>query len=479
MLHRHLISSGALFGVAHLFEAALPFIRNVAVAYLMAPREFALSFAISTVAALAEMMTDMGLAQMAVRYELENARARATLHALAAIRGLLVCALVLIAAFPIAALFGASEAGYAFMLAGLCVGMRGFSNLSVKQLTRSFRYGPEAISIIISQLAWTGSVIAGGLAWHDHRAMAWGVLVYAAIYVLCTHRLSPARYGLAWDRAVVSEATHFARPLIPNGFALAINSLMDRIVIGATRGLDALALYAPLSTTAMLPRITAIRYVYGLFLPAMVNRIQAGEDVRPVARGWIAIVSLIGVVFGLGFMSLAEPVIRLVFGAAYAPAPELTILMGLLLTCRVLLTYPVPMAMATGKTWFVTGSSAITALALAPGAASLILMGSDAVTALAWFLGTMVGVETLGIVVLAARMRKAFPGNDGGVLRFGGLAMGLVIATSLAFHLFGLTNWMVRALLAVVPSLVAFTVFGFAILAFLRDAKLRRKPGSV
>jgi len=391
-----LARSSAFLGIAHLTEAALPFVRNVTIARLMEPREFALSLTLSTIVAIVELVTDVGIPQLAVKLDARAVRARNTLHTIAAGRAIGVGLIVALLAEPLARLFGAPGAAWAFALTGLSIAVKGFANLGVKQMGRDYRFGAEAIVIVVSQVIWTTAVVVLSFIWSDHRAMVAGLLFYSAGFVIGSQFLSPVRYGLAWDKAVVTEAMRFGRPLVPNGIALAITSLGDRIAVGSKLSLEALALYGPLTTTAILPRGVALRYVNNLFLPAMVRTVEQNGDRAPPMRAWIAVISLMAVFFGLGFMCVAEPVIRLVFGARYTPTPLLTSLMGMLLVCRILVTYPVPLAVATNRTWFIAGSSFVSAASLFPATLSLFMNHSSLTNGLAWFLGVMAVVETLG-----------------------------------------------------------------------------------
>jgi PST family polysaccharide transporter len=467
--NRRSVRSGALLGLAQTFEMLLPFVRNIAIAHLMAPREFALSLTLSTIVAIAELTTDIGTSQMALKFDLGDARGRGTLHAFTVLRATAIGGGIALLSVPLARLFGAPEAALAFALAGASLALKGFANLAIKQLGREFRFGAEAATIIISQSLWTIGVVGMCFVWPDHRAMVTGLLLYALTFVVASNVLSPVRFDIAWDRVRAEEVLRFGRPLIPNGIALAITSLGDRIVIGARLGLEALALYGPLTATAILPRGAALRYVNNLFLPAMVRTLERGESLKRPMDGWTAVISLMGVCFGLGFMSLAEPAIGLVFGFRYAPTPLLASLMGLLLACRILITYPVPLAVATGRTWFVTGSSAISALSLLPATAGLAIPHQSPEHGLAVFLATLLVVETIGAALIIARTRRAFPAETSGLIGVALTAAGLVYGIVLFCEFTGIDSWIGRLPFGMAGIMIAFLVYGPRLLRFLKE----------
>jgi PST family polysaccharide transporter len=279
------------------------------------------------------------------------------------------------------------------------------------------------------------------------------------------------RFGLAWDRAVARDAVRYGAPLVPNGIALAVTSLSDRLLVGSLRGLDALALYGPLVTTAMLPRATVLRYLYNLFLPSMVRRERETGAFPAEMAGWLAALSLVAAAMGLGFICLADPVIALAFGARYAPGPELASLMGVLLTCRLVVAYPVPAAMARGRTWFVTGSSLIAAVALGPAVLALAYTPGAARSGLAAFLVTLIVVETIGIAFILLRTQRAFPDVTAGMLRSAIVVGALVAAAAAACHLSGAETWTQRIVPCGVAAGLAGLAFGRNLFEFLRGQR--------
>ena len=463
-----LARSGALLGVAHGVELSFPFARNVVMARFMEPREFALAITLTSIVGIAELATDIGVPQFAVRTDLADRDGRGTLHALAASRAVMVGVAIAALALPLSRVFDAPGDSLAFALTGAVVAMRGFTDFAFKQRGRGYDFSAEAVVILASQSVWTAAVIGLSVLWGDHRATVAGLLLYAASFVVISHLISPMPYRFRWKPDVVRAVRDFGRPLLANGVFLAVTSLGDRMVVGARVGLDALALYGPLVTTALLPRGTALRFVNNLCLPAMVKAVEKGETGERPMRAWIAVISLLAVAFPLGFMALAEPVIRLTFGARYAPSPALASSMALLLFCRFVVTYPVPLAIATGRTWFVTASSALSATSLIPAALSLFfLTGATVSERLLIFVGAMAAVETVGAVVIAVRTAQEFPASRG-LLRAASLAMALVYGVVVLCEGLGADAWTTRLPLAAVATAIAGAVFGPPLRRFLR-----------
>ena len=459
--------SNALLGLAHIIETALPFLRNVALVRLMEPREFALSLTLSTIVAIAELATDLGASSYAVKMDEDDRAALDTLHAIAVLRAALAGSAVALLAVPLAHLFDSSGAATAFALCGLAIAIKGFSQLTIKQLGRHGDFLPEALTIILSQAVWTVALIWFASIWPNHRAAVGGLLVYALGFVAASHVLAGARYRFGWDKDVAGKVMRFGLPLILNGVALAVTSLGDRVVVGARLGLETFALYGPLTTTAAVPRGAALSYVANLSMPKIIRAIEAGGSGREAMRGWTATISLLGLVFGLGYLGLAGPTIGLVFGAVYTPSVDLTTLMGLLLFCRIIITGPVPLAIATGRTWFVTGSSLIAAISLFPASLSLVFSGLSVTGGLILFLATMVAVESVGLAVIIALTRRAFPAAAVDLTRMIVSASVIVYSVALACHIPGLEGFVPRLALAAIGIAAGLVLYGRETVRFL------------
>lgn len=465
------LGGGALLGLAHILEAALSFARSVTLARLLEPQEFALALALAAVYGIAEMTSDIGLPQYSLRADVGDQRFRNTLHSLALMRSAVIGALIVAAAAPLAIMLDVRGSEWSFAMVGLAVAFKGVATLGVRQVTRDGRFAPEALAVILSQIAWTLAVVVLSSRWGDHRAMAAGLVIHVLIYVLATNLVPALRFGLAWDREVARGAASYGAPLVPNGIALAMTSLSDRLIVGSLRGLDALAVYGPLVTTAMLPRAIVLRYLYNLFLPSMVRRERETGSFPAEMAGWLAALSLVAAAMGLGFICLADPVITLVYGVRYAPGPELASLMGLLLTCRLVVAFPVPAAMARGRTWFVTGSSLIAAVALGPAVLALAFAPGAVHSGLTAFLATLVIVETIGIALILLRTRRAFPDVTAGMLRSAIIVGALVAGAAAACQLSGAEAWTQRIIPCGVAAGIAGLAFGRDLLAFLRGQR--------
>ncbi len=398
-----LMRSGKLLAAAYVFEPGMSALRALVLAWLMPPEEFALTFLLSTIVAFAEMSTDIGLNQQVLRSRIENPAERGTLHSIAALRACGLAAILIFASPLFASVFQKPDSLWSFALVGLVVCFRGFSHLAVKQATRHFNYRADALTIIGTQSVWTVTAIVASFILKDHRGMVIGMLAYGVSHILFSHYLAGYKYQFRWDAAFARQSWIYGLPLLPNGIMLAISALGDRIAVGNGLGLPALAIYAPLITLAVLPRGAVLRFLGSIFLPRMIRDMEAGHALQAEQANWVTALSLTAVAFSLGFFCFAKPVITLAFGAAYSPSQTLVDLIAILILIRFLVIYPTPIALATGRTGFVTLSSAISAVSLAPAALALYYFRN-----LEGFLVTLIICEMTGLMAIIVNTNRVF-----------------------------------------------------------------------
>lgn len=356
---------------ANLTEVALPLVRSIALAHIIAKDQFGIAITLAAAAGMAETMGDFGIQYSAVRKSdvASPARVYATLHSVALIRALCLGAALLAAAPVIVWSLGVWEALWAYMLLGAVAVIRGFANLGVKELMRNYVFWPEALTIIGNQVVWTVGSIATAWLLGDFSCMIWGLLGGALTHVLLSHLLSPRRWRLGWDKQAAREAMVFGRPLIPNGVANAIATLGDRFIVGSAFGTAALAVWSVAISTAVLPRGMILKLLVGVFMPRFVNIGIARTGRLRLYDRWLAWLSLIAFVYALGLLAVGRPVLGFVFGADYAPSQLLIDLIALDTCIKFLVGLPVPPALAFGHTRFILWCSIAGAAAL--GAAAL------------------------------------------------------------------------------------------------------------
>ncbi len=389
------LAASALF-FATLSEMAFPFIRNVALAHILAPREFGLGISLSVVYGIAEQATDIGVQFSAVRSNDHDDAGTlyATLHMLMVTRGAALAGLLVLASPVMAWAFDAREATFAYALLGVSMLIRSFAHLGTKEAMRSYVFWREGSLLAGAQIVWTVVTIIAAFVFRSFYAVIIGVLANAVSYVAFSHLLSLRRWRLGWHRQMAAEAIAFGRPLIPNGTANAFTQLADRFVIGSTLGVVELAIYNVSMVTALLPRNAVAKFLNTLFIPTFTNLGPEGARRLRLFDSWALLLSTMGFLYGLALISLGPTMIGLIFGRVFRPTDLAMGLIAINICAKFLDQLPVPASLAFGQTRFIFFGTLATAFGVAAGIVALLLthdfdvflgaLAAGEVAALAW-----------------------------------------------------------------------------------------------
>ncbi len=471
---KHVLRSGSVLALANLAEMAFPFIRNILLARLLSQEDFGVAVSLAMISALVEIGFDFGVPVSAVRYTATDdpKRALATLQTLQLTRATLVGTVLMAMAPVLAILFSSPQATWAYVAVGACAILRGFGNLGVKQAMRDYRYWPNAVTIIMTQLAWTAGVVVAALISPDYTVMAWGLAASVVASGVTSHLLSRFPWRLGWDKAVADEATAFGKPLVPNGLVSAGLSLGDRVFIGWALGVHALAFYSVIFGTATLPRGAILRFLTNLFVPAFVNRPPDHPSVRKNCARWTLVLSLTAFLYAMGFIFAGTPLLPLLFGEAYAASPYLMSLIGLNLFVKFLYQLPSPIALAQGRSRLMLTCTMFSIAALGIGAAAALVKPSIEVFVLALTAAEVVAVLRIGMIAVTALDYSR--GQVAMALLGPMAAIGVALAASLVFPAMPLLDWLLLGCGLTFAGLIFYAVMAHVFIDPLKPALLRQ-----
>ena len=468
------LKSGSVLLLANLAEMAFPFIRNIFLARLLSQENFGVAVSLAMITALVEIGFDFGVPVSAVRYTATDdpKKALATLHTLQLSRAALVGGLLMAMAPLLAIIFNSPQATWAYVAVGACAMARGFGNLGVKQAMRDYDYWRNAVTIIMTQLAWTAAVIVAALISPDYSVMAWGLAASVIASGLTSHLLSRFPWRLGWDKAVADEATSFGKPLVPNGLVSAGISLGDRVFIGWALGVHALAFYSVIFGTATLPRGAILRFLTNLFVPAFVNRSPDHPSVKKNCARWTLVLSLTAFLYAMGFIFAGTPLLPLLFGSIYAASPYLMSLIGLNLFVKFLYQLPSPIALAQGRSRLMLTCTMFSIIALGVGAAAALVSPSIEVFVLAMTAAEVVAVLRIGAIAVKT---LGYSRGQVAMALLGPMAfIGIALAATLYFPAMPLLIWLLLGAALTAAGLIFYAVMAHVFIEPLTPALFRR-----
>lgn len=471
---RNVLKSGSVLLAANLAEMAFPFIRNIFLARLLSQDNFGVAVSLATISALVEVGLDFGVPVSAVRYTTTDdpKRALGTLHTLQLSRAVLVGGLIMALAPLLAIIFSSPHATWAYVAVGASAIIRGFGNLGVKQAMRDYVYWPNALTIILSQLAWTFAVVVAAWISPDYTAMAWGLAASVIASGITSHLLSRFPWRLSWDKEVADEATSFGKPLVPTGLVTAGLSLGDRVFIGWMLGVQTLGFYSVVFGTASLPRGAILRFLTNLFVPAFVNRPADHPSVKKNCARWTLILSLTAFLYAMGFIFVGTPMLPLLFGKAYAASPHLMALIGLNLYVKFLYQLPSPVALAQGRSRLMLTCTVFSLLALAVAVAATMVWPSIDVFVTVLTAAEIIAVIRIGMITIA---RLNYSRGQVWLALLGPIGViGIVLAGSYFVTAMPIIDWLLLGGATTALGLVLYAVMAHVHVEPLKPALLRQ-----
>lgn len=399
------MNSRAFFFLASLSEAVLPFVRNLLLARILSPSDFGTAILIATIWSLFEVCTDLGVAQYAVRYPdgRPSGTVLATLHTIQLLRACLVAVLVAIAAPLVAFSIAIPELKKAVWVVAAAVAVKGFVHLHAYLAAREGNFTPQAWMLLSGQLAWTFVAVVGAVVLGSPTAMAFGMAAAFIASTVVSHLASRGAWQLGWDQNAVREALHFGAPLVPNGIVSAVLYMGDRLLVAWLLGVEAVALYVVLMTSAFLPSGVILRYLASVFLPLFASVERRSAASAELDLGWISILAGFGFLYAIGVMLVVLPLVPLVFGRDYVVDPALLPLLGIAAYARCFHAMAIPKRMSHGDTAYALRVNASLAPAVLLGAGGAIFGDS-----LFWFIVGLVVGETLVATVIVVRASAIF-----------------------------------------------------------------------
>ena len=330
------MTKGSTLLLVGLIEMGAPFIRMLLLSHTLSLTELGFVSALTASIVGFEQAVDFALYRYvfsAAREEYENVLAAA--HGLAVLRGLIVGALLALAAPIFAMIFHLEGHVFDFVLLGPIVALRGFDHLAPRVFERDYRYGPQLIAIGVSNLASLTALVVAVRIIPSHVAFLISLYVQVIVQVVMDHIVAGQKYRCAFFTPDFFRGFRFGYPLMVNGVGIAASGQGDRFLVGAMLGLQQLAVYSVATLSTFVPASLVVRLTSTIILAQMYNAGQH-KDGRYNARMrlFARLMPLIAAFFSLGVVALLNLVMPRVFGANFVLSPVSTALLALSLFFR-------------------------------------------------------------------------------------------------------------------------------------------------
>ncbi len=312
---------------------ALGLLSTLCLVRLLLPADFGLVTLATGFSQAIDSLSSLGVEEAVIREERPTRDLYDSAFTINVIRGAATAALVAGAAWPVAQFFGDPRL-FPVMLA-LAAGalVAAFENIGIVDFRRDLTFEKEFVLMLLPRLASIAVAIGLAFAFHTHWALVSAILVGILLRTVLGYRMHPCRPRLrlpAWRQ--IAGFSFWS-------WLLSLSSLLrdrcDGFVIGRVFGIAQVGVFAVGSEIASLPATELIsplsRACFSGFAATRGDKAGTAETFLRV----IGSAALLAVPAGVGLSLVADPVVRLAFGAAWSGAAVVIQVLGVALTLMV------------------------------------------------------------------------------------------------------------------------------------------------
>ncbi len=295
---------------------------------LLVPADFGLVTLGVSMATAVDGLAEIGIQDALVRERAPDRQVYNTAFTLAVLRGAITSLAIVLGAAPMARFFGDPRLEYVLFALAFAVLADAATNIGIVDFRRDFAFDKEFKLRVVPRLA--GIVVANGGAWiwHSYWALIAAILIGRLLGLAASYAMHPFRPRLtlrAWRPLIAYSTWTWTISLL----AL-FRDRADSFAVGRILGPASVGLYAVGTEIATLPTTELIeplcRAAFSGFAEARRTDAPAGQTYLRVV-GTAAIVTIPA---GIGIALVADPLVRVAFGANWlAAVPVVRILGGI------------------------------------------------------------------------------------------------------------------------------------------------------
>lgn len=360
-----LLKNGLLVFGSDIFQNLLVVIRNMLLARLLTVEQFGIAATFTILLTLVDATQNAGVSRMIVQAkDADEERFQNTLHMVSLALGGMSSAIIAIAAWPYALGMGTPGLVWAYLLIAIIPLMRGFGHLDSFRMQRRHRFGPAVVRQLVPQLASTLAIWPLFLLLGDFRVILGSIFVAQILAVAMSHMGAERRFGLAFDRDVISRAMHFGAPLMLNGLLLFFVLNGDRMIVTNQFGHYVLGGFSAAFMLALMPTVMVSNSMQSLMLPRMSHAQDDPERLQRLYDATVSALMVLMVGFVAGTAIFGTLVMTLLFGQKYEPAVVYMVPLAVMQAVRVTRAGPALAAMARADTRNPLYANVVRALAI-------------------------------------------------------------------------------------------------------------------
>jgi len=311
--------SGIWVGLSAAVLTAVNLLRSVVLARLLTPEVFGLMALAGVAIRAIETFTRPGIAQALIARRGQFEAVSDTAFSLLVGRGVMLAIALAVAAPWVAAFFEADDLRPILQVLSLVFVIGGFVNINTISRQRELEFRRLTYLSQATTLAGTVVTIAAAYWLRSVWALVIGQVATAVINLGLSYWLVEGRPRFGFDRRVAKDLLAYGKFITGSSIVLYIANEVDSAAIGKLLGPEQLGYYAMAMTAATMVTANLSKAVSSIMMPAY-SKLQT--DIPALRSAYLRTLSLVMLVVlptTLGLITVAEPLVRVVFGERWMP----------------------------------------------------------------------------------------------------------------------------------------------------------------
>lgn len=374
------------------------------VSRLLTPTEVGIAVLGNALLAVAETLRDFGTGTYLIQHrDVSTDRVRTAFTVMVLVSGAVV-AVVLLAAEPVALLYGEPLLADYLRIIALAFLAGPISAPILALMRRDMAFGAVATVNVVSSIAGGATTLLLVLAGHGAMSFAWGGLAWCVSAAALALALRPDTRIFRLHLSDWREALAFGGVTTAMAILNRFYEVLPYLALGRMQPASDVGLYNRATLLCQMPDRTLLYGVLGVALPALAAEARAGRPLKDPYLRALAHLTAVQWPALLLIALLAHPAVLLLFGAQWLGVVPLVQIMAVIQLCAfpAMLTYPVLIAAGAAREMLWA-----TVISLVPSAAIIVAAAHFGAMAVAASMLLVVPLQ-VGVALRLIRRRIGF-----------------------------------------------------------------------
>lgn len=299
------------------------------------PRVWGLYAVSQLILAILLSANELGVSAAVIRWEGDVRAIVRTVLTMSVVSSIVIYALLYVAAPDIARVLGSPAATTVVRVICLCVIIDGFAGVPLALLDRNFSQGRRMLVDLANFVVGTGLTLWLAFAGHGALSFAWGSVAGCLAALAVAAVAAPYVVVPGWDSGTVRQLLRFGLPLAGASLLTLGVVNVDSAIVGATLGPVMLGLYQLAFNISSWPVVTISQVVSRISFAGFSRVADNGRVMADAFNRGLALLVALTVPACVLLGTLAEPLIRTIYGSRWTPAAHVLSLLAVLGLMRV------------------------------------------------------------------------------------------------------------------------------------------------